>query len=273
MKYWTSLSLTNEDQRWKTLSQEMTKVGVANEYVPWEGPVDALTFAELEKFHHIRLSGPVGHQLLQQVKVQSSWVTLLGVIDGMVRTEHGWWPLCGTYESFGALLFQLGANVDRSGGVLVAGGGDVARVAIAAFFKNGFRNFLLTSFDAQEAQETIRDVNRRFFGLNLQWLPVQKIVLLPGESSVLINCTPGTEENGLLVELSYMNFLKRPGFLFDISRSSPPSMLVQEAKDAGVNVISGFQIAAHTDILWGKWAFGAELKLENYLPVLESSIG
>ncbi len=103
-------------------------------------------------------------------------------------------------------------------------------------------------------------------------MPTDKIVLLPGESSILVNCAPVVEENALLVELSYMNFLKRPGFLFDVSRTSKPSVLVAEAMDAGVNVISGINIAANSDVFWAKWAFGVDLDLNSYRKDFESSL-
>jgi|GEM_PF-6488755 len=271
MKLWTTLSPANEDKRWQLLSRHIADAGIANEYLPWDGPKEALqNFTLLDKYDHVRISSRFGPQILQQVKVQSSWITLLGVVDGMVKTDNGWWPLCALYESFGQLLFNLGADLDTRGSVLIAGAGGSARVAIAAFFKAGFRNFLLTNFDAAEAKESIKEVQAKFFGLTLQWVPTEKIVLLPGESSVLVNCTPSVEENALLVELSYMNFLRRPGFLFDISRSSKPSVLVQEANDAGVSVIPGSQIAARADLLWAKWAFGASLKLDSYLKDFEA---
>ncbi|NJL26253.1 MAG: hypothetical protein HC902_14615 [Calothrix sp. SM1_5_4] len=89
----------------------------------------------------------------------------------------------------------------------------------------------------------------------------------------MVNCTPSVEENALLVELSYLNFLKRPGYLFDLSRSAKPSVLVQEAQDAGVTVVGGVEIAARADVIWAKWAFGAELDLAEYIRAFEAALG
>lgn len=275
MKLWTSLSPTNEDKRWQALSKMLTDAGQPNEFTTWEGTADSLDdLAALDKFHHVRISSRFGPQVLKNLKVQSSWTTLLGVIDGMVKQGDTWWPLCALYEGMGSLLFQLGKDqlLDTRGSVLVAGVGGTARIAIAAFFKAGFRNFLMTNFNEEEAQVSMREVQASFFGLSLQWVPMQKIVMLPGESSVLVNCTPSVEENALLIELSYMNFLKRPGILFDVSRSRKPSILMQEALDAGVKVVGGLEIAARADILWAKWAFGVDLSLEEYLKALEAAI-
>lgn len=272
MKRWTSLSPNNEDKRWQMLSRYLRELGVENEFEPFASPDEGLEdLAKLDHLHYVRISSRFGPQVLKLVPVQSSWITTLGVIDGMMKREDGkWWPMCALFEAFGALIFELGQELDMRGSVLVAGAGGTARIAIAALFKAGFRNFLMTNFKESEAQITIDEVRSKFFGLTLQYVPLEKIVLLPGESTVIVNCTPSVEQNPLLVELSYMNFLKRPGFLFDVSRSKTPSLLVQEAKDAGVRVISGVELAARSDQLWAKWAFGVDIPLEKYLAEFES---
>ena len=265
MKRWTSISTTTEDHRWQLLSRRLQELGADNEYVPWT--TEAGDFSDiglLEDFDHVRLSSRIGPQVVQHLKVQSSWTTLLGVIDGMVRGDYGWWPLCALYESFGQLLIQFGQHIDTRGSVLVAGAGGTGRAAIAAFFKAGFRKFLVVNFKEDEAHQMIADVQRRFFGLELIWVPTEHIVLLPGETTVLVNCTPSVEENQLMVELSYLNFLRRPGFLFDLNRNKKPGLLISEAMDAGVTAVTGVDIGARADVLWAKWAFQRDLDLESY---------
>ena len=274
MKRWTAIATTNEDVRWNLLSERLKKLGVANEYVPWTG--DTETFSDistLEGFDHVRLSSRIGPNVVRSLKVQSSWIELLGVTDGMVRTDHGWWPLCALYESFGQILIRIGQDLDHRGNVFVAGAGGAARTAIIAFFKAGFRNFLMTNFRDEEAKEMIGDVKRKFFGLNIQWVPMDHIVLLAGETSVLVNCTPSIEENPLLIELSYLNFLKRPGFLFDMSRAKKASILVSEAQDAGVQFINGMEIGSRADCLWAKWAFQADFDVVEYQKEFEAALG
>lgn len=254
------------------LSRYLREAGCENEFEPFAASDEGLEdLSKLDHLHYVRISSRFGPQVLKLVPVQSSWITSLGVIDGMMKREDGkWWPMCALFEAFGALIFELGQDLDMRGSVLVAGAGGTARIAIAALFKAGFRNFLMTNFKESEAQITIDEVRSKFFGLTLQWVAQERIVLLPGESTVLVNCTPSVEQNPLLVELSYMNFLKRPGFLFDVSRSKTPSLLVQEAKDAGVRVISGVELAARSDQLWAKWAFGVDIPLEKYLAEFET---
>jgi len=272
MKKWTALSTTNEDKRWQALSDALTAKGCENEFVPWSGETGLIENLEaFEVFDHIRLSSRIAPQIMKHLKVQSSWTTLLGVVDGMNRTPHGWWPLCALYEAFGQVLIQLGQDLDTRGNVLIAGAGGMARTAVAALFKGGFQKFLITNFDESEAQNLIKDLRARFFGLTVNWVPTDKIVLLPGESSVIINSTPSIEDNSLLVELSYLNFLKRPGFLFDLSRRSKPNALLQEAMDAGVRSVNGIEFAARTDILWAKWGFQTDIDGGAYRETLKSA--
>ena len=111
MKLWTTLSPTNEDKRWQLLSRYLTDAGVANEFVPWSGPNEAVQdLSLLSGFDHVRISSRFGPQILQHIKVQPSWITLLGVVDGMVKRDSAkgpaWWPHCALYESFGRLLLN-----------------------------------------------------------------------------------------------------------------------------------------------------------------------
>ncbi len=64
---------------------------------------------------------------------------------------------------------------------------------------------------------------------------------------MLLNSTPDTAENTLLTELSYLNFLKRPGLLFDLNRVTKRNLLMQEAHDTGVAVVDGFEVAGRSD--------------------------
>src|SRR5665213_3535123 len=122
MKKWTALSIINEDLRWETLSRALNDQGTANEFIAWPGEVSMIENLEaFEVYDHIRLSNRAAPQIMKHLKVQSSWTTLLGVVDGMNRTPHGWWPLCALYESFGQLLIHLGQDLDTRGSVLIAG--------------------------------------------------------------------------------------------------------------------------------------------------------
>ncbi len=88
MKRWTTISPADEQKRWDLLSKHISELGQANEYVPWTGAKEAITdLSLLDGFEHVRISSQFGAQILRSVKVQSSWITLLGVVDGMVKRD------------------------------------------------------------------------------------------------------------------------------------------------------------------------------------------
>ncbi len=266
MKRWTAIAHDNEDARWKLMSEHLNRVGVSNEFVPWTTPLEDWLQAEaLQDFDHVRMSTRLGGEALKKLKVQSTWITLLGVVDGMFKREGSWWPLCALYESFNQLLVTLGPDMDHRSNVLLAGTGGSVRVALAAFFKAGFNHFLITALNQQEAEKIVNEVKRNFFGLKIDYVPKDAIVMLPGDTTVLVNCTPRLPENHLLSELAYLNFLRRPGFIFDLSLFGDRNDLREAADDAGVKYVSGVEIAARSDILWVNWAFNANLDLQEYM--------
>lgn len=272
MKRWTSINPYPEEARWKLLSEKLSQAGAINEYVPWSEPLENWYQAEaLKTLDHVRLGTRVGSQIRGELKIQSSWVTLLGVIDGLVRRDGTWWPLCALYESFGRVLFDRGKELDFRGNVMVVGSGSVARVAIAAFFKAGFTQFLLANVDKAEAEALIKEIGRTLLGVKIEFVPAQGIVLLTGDTSALVNTTPLTQDNPLLEELSYLNFLRRPGFIFDMNLGKQaPSILMEAAKDSEIQIIPGSEIAARTDCLWAKWAFNADLDTRAYAKDLDT---
>ena len=256
MKRWSALCLEKNEDRWVAFSEELNKAGFANEYVPWTGPLDQIKdLSAFDGLDHLRFCADVGLRIIPHLKVQSSRITLIGVVDGMVKQEHGWWPLCAVHDALGEILIQLGHEVDKRGYVFIAGVNGNARASIAAFFKCGFRKFMFTHDDEGEAQALLKELNRRFFGLEIQWVPMDRIVVLPGETTVLVNCKPGPDDDPLLTELSYLNFLRRPGFIFDLSGNRPDSLLLREGKDANARVLSSLDVAKYQDALWTKWAF------------------
>ena len=273
MKRWTAVDSLEEKNRWERLSRWLNEQGAPNEYVPWTGGMAAMS--NLEGFtglDHVRLSSRFSPTIVPLLTIQSSWITVLGVIDGMVRQEKNWWPLCALYEVFSTILIELGQEVDARGSVMVAGAGGAARAAVAAFFKAGFRRFSVVNMREAEAKKLIRDVERRFFGLKISFVPIDRIVLLPGETTALVNCADPVEETQLLNELSYLNFLRRPGFIFDLQTRKPSRSPLTNAADSGITTISGADIAARTDVLWAKWAFQIDMDYKAYRAHIEKSV-
>jgi hypothetical protein len=271
---WTYLGDADLAPRFQVLADALREKGVENEFEIW--PHQSLnfeTYAEIADYKHVRLTRQWAMTLARNIKLQSSWTSLLGVSDGMVNTGTGWWPLCALYEAFGQLLATIGSDLVTTHSALIAGAGGSARTAVAALFKTGFRQFLITHTNEAEGEAMVREVSSRFFGLNIKFVPREKIVTLSGETSLFVNCTPQADENAILSELCYLNFLKRPGIYIDLSLHQKPHQLLLEAIDSGVQVHRGDELAARSDVLWAKWAFHCDLELNSYREFLLEKLG
>lgn len=270
---WTVLGDAENLERYQLMSEVLNQRGCKNEFEVW--PHQSLnfeTFEELKAYDHVRLARQWATVVPKNLTLQSSWSSLLGVGDGMIRKDGKWWPMCALYEAFSQLLKDIGHQLDLSASVMVAGSGAAARIAVAVFFKAGFRNFLISSFDESEANKMIQEINSRMFGLSIRWIAKDKIVLLPGETSALVNCTLASEENTLLAELCYLNFLKRPGLLIDLPLAKENNQLIIEALDSGVNVFAGGELAARVDVQWAEWAFDCSLDLPEYHKIMRERL-
>ena len=271
---WTVLGTSENLERYVFLSNYLSDHGVANDFEVWQQQsVDFETFAELAEYDHVRLSGEWRLTIAKSIKLQSSWTSLLGVADGMIKSSKGWWPLCALYEAIGGLVVQIGSELKTSHSVLVAGSDAVARTCVAGLFKAGFRSFIITSVNEPEAKGMIKELQAKFFGMTIKWVPKEKIVLLPGESSVMVNCISSKDTQTFLTDLCYLNFLKRPGILIDISMAQESNQLVAEAIESGVHVYSGVELASRVDVLWAEWAFKHKINLPDYRAAMIEKLG
>lgn len=217
---------------------------------------------------HIRWGESVQVTIAKTWTIHSTWTDLLGLTDGMVFRDSRWWPLCAAYEVLCQRVTSIGEGLDMRASAFISGTGAMARVGIAALFRSGFRKFRILATSRDEAETLKKDISIKFFGLDLEIVPAEKIVLLAGVSSLFCNTLTEAEAPGVVTEISYLNFLKRPGALIDTSLNSKPTLLLREATDSAIPTIDGWQIAARIDALWVEWAFGTKIDVEAYEKLL-----
>ncbi len=216
---------------------------------------------ELAGFHHVRWGESFQMAVSKQLKAHSTWTALLGTTDGMVLRDSRWWPLCASYEALWQTFTALGQGIDLDDSAFIDGTGAMARAGIAALFKCGFRRFRIPTESVEISQALVKDIRVRFLGIELEMVPIDKIVLLAGISSVFINTLRPDEAPELSKEISYLNFLKRPGALINTGLYTKPTTLLKEAADTDVSIVDGWHIAARVDSLWAEWAFKKKLDI------------
>ncbi len=257
---WAEIAGGDEQrERFEALSLWLKEQGLTNSYSPLRcAPEDFTeTLQEAKKhFDQIRVGPPFGVKLVQDFAYQSSQSQALGAADSLYFDGQNWWPRSATHLAWQAQLSLLRKAFDLSSSVMVVGNGAMARTSVVALIQLGFKDFKVTGRNLSHVAEMIQDLRRVHFGVRMEVLPPEKLVLLPGTSLILVNATPLSESNLLLPELHYLNFLRRDGWVFDLSLSRQDTDLVQEAQEIGVGVVTGYQLAALADMEWIYWCTG-----------------
>ncbi len=170
------------------------------------------------------------------------------------------------------MILDVGSGLDLKGSILIVGAGAGARVAAAAFINVGYKKVNITNKFSEQAEDLIEDLERKYFDIEFEFIPEEKLVLLPGTNSVLVNTTPLLPSNDLLNELYYFNFLKSPGIVFDFTTVPIDTPLVLEAEALGIKVVRGFEVSSWGDMSWVEWAFAKKLDREAYCERLKEKM-
>jgi hypothetical protein len=228
-------------------------------------------FAAIPDLKHVRWGESVQVVVSKSWKIQSTWTALLGLSDGTILRDGRWWPLCASYEVICQRITSIGEGLDMHASAFISGSGAMARAAIAALFRSGFRKFRILATDDKEAEVLLHDISVKFFGADVEVVPPEKIVLLAGVSSLFFNTLTEAQAPDLVTEISYLNFMKRPGALMDSTVNDKQSLLLKEARESAIPTLDGWHLAARIDALWVEWAFGIKIDIAAYENLLRES--
>ncbi len=226
------------------------------------------TLSSIPNLKHVRWGRDVQVAIAKAWTIQSTWTALLGLTDGMVLRDSRWWPLCASYEVVCQRITSIGEGLDMKASAFISGTGCMARVGIASLFRAGYRKFRILATHEEEAAQMVKDISVKFFGVDIEIVHPSKIVMLAGVSSIFFNTLLESEAPDLVTEISYLNFLKRPGAIIDTTLYSKPTVLLKEATDSSIPTLDGWHLAARIDALWAEWAFNKKIDVEAYEKIL-----
>ncbi len=211
----------------------------------------------MAEFDQIRLGSPFGREAVPSLSRQTSESSILRSADCLVaENKQLWWPRSASLHGIKTLLNELGQALDLSGSVLIVGNGALARATAVAMVQLGFKNFQVTGRSKSRVEDMLSQLRQTFFGVHYAYVAPESLVRLPGDSSILVNTTPIVADNELLPELSYLNFLRREGWVWDLALNREETALLKEAGDLNLNRVSGYQLAAFSDAEWVRWCTG-----------------
>lgn len=268
--------------RYEFLSQLLNEQGWANEiqFVKC-GPVD---FPEhlgklLMTSDSIRIESPFRELVLKQFNRHPFLTQALGASDVLVKKEKQWWPESALYFAFNQLFSRFGEAMDLNSEVMVVGAGGSGRIAAASAVRAGFKRINIANKYDDQGLELISELREKFFGIHFEFFPQDTLVLLPGVHGLVINTTPVVETNDLLAELTYLNFLRPEGMIWDLILDPPITPLVREGLDVGVTCVSGWELATYADLQWLELVGGPPVSelfskySQKFIPDKNSDVG
>ncbi|MEZ4871496.1 MAG: hypothetical protein R2827_04455 [Bdellovibrionales bacterium] len=116
----------------------------------------------------------------------------------------------------------------------------------------------------ESAEQFVADSARFLFDVQLSYIPQERLVTLPGVHGVVVNTMSMSENNNLLEDLCYFNFLEMNGLVIDTNLHPLQSLLLQEAESVGAWTIPGHEIVSATDAQWSGLISGKSYSPEEY---------
>lgn len=210
---------------------------------------DLKEFDSLDKALHsesslqvLLLSEKEWAQSLETLSYTPEELLFTGFCDGLWRKQGRWYPECSYLSVFQGQLAHLPESLDVFQSVLLVGDYEPSRAALVTLFKSGFRSFLILSLQSNSLLAFMQEAQKRMFGLQYQEIPLDDLANLSGEASVFVHGVSKKEAIFAEKELSYLNFLSRPGFLIDFLVGGFLSEVVQETQDEGLFLTEALEI-------------------------------
>ncbi|MCB0422647.1 MAG: hypothetical protein KDD61_16715 [Bdellovibrionales bacterium] len=268
MIHWTEVAVHPAIQRYQLLSQFLkSEHQIENEVEFLQGPAEQfqeLLHKAMKTSEFVRIGTGFGESVVREFPFSSERISILKTADVLLPSGEKWWTRSATFHGVQKCLGEASSGLDTEKKVLIAGAGALSRAVIAALVKMGFKEFNITNYQEEPVVGLIKDIQKHYFGIKCRYVPMENLILLSGNHSVLANTTPYLKENVLLNELYYLNYLQTGGIVIDFNLNTRDTPLVQEARAVYAKVIEGYQIASWADAICSKWTFGVELNREEY---------
>lgn len=242
--------------RYEILAALLTKHGFANEMRPVEcqpDKLDEVLKPLLSEMNQVRVESPLRALVLSHFHMQTKVVAGLDAADCLVQRQGQWWPDACLFYAFTELFSRHGTKLDIKAEVLVVGAGAGARLVVAAALRAGFAHVNISSKFNDEGLHLVSELKTQYFGVKFVFVPQDRLVLLPGTNALVINTTPFAENNDILAELYYLNFLRPDGMIWDLVIDPGTTPLIREGEQISIGCVRGLEIAALADSLWTSW--------------------
>lgn len=212
----------------------------------------------------IRLGRDLAERVTEHHLSQGYLEQKLGWAECLTRLGGHWWPQSFVDRAILLELSQLNTNIDFRKMALIIGANGLGAMALAALVRYGYRNIRVVDADPNKAQDFSTKYRGVFFDININHEEIDRISRIYADSTLVVNCLGHGQDDGLIKDLCYFNYLDEHGLVIETNLFPVESPLVREARKLGVRVIPGYLVWGRVDSLWVEHLFGAPLPLKRY---------
>lgn len=263
MLSWAEISMRPNRLRFDALSEAMREFGIENlvEYIVSDQTNFAASLADAQiKFKQIKIGKGLCEWAPQLTDQMPSMMLTLRTADSFMSDGTGrWWPRSFLIDGFARALVHDIKTVDITGAVFILGATGEARALVAALARLGFSRFTIADPDDSQGRAFIELMRKSHFGVQFQFVSRLFITQLPSIHSVAINALDPADNDGILSELFYFNFLKTAGIWLDLAFGESNLDLEAEARVVGATVLPSYRVAVWSDVEWIKELTGRQL--------------
>lgn len=271
MLKWCEVSRVKHELHYQFLSEYLTKIGIENELSFYDFPTSEFDekIEEIKNTHdQIRVGSPYGEILGNTSVISTVSSFTMQSCDCLVFQSGKWWPKSMFAEAFVKSLIKYVKVVDTNSSALIIGVGTTARAAFSGLVKMGYKKFLFAEKFDERATETLKLLRKKFFGLDIRYVTQDELAYLPGASSIVVNTTPYVEDNTMLKDLYYFNYLNKNAIVADVNFLPLDPPLIQQARDLNLITLDGPRLASAVDVEWVFHCFGKEINETEYYEAL-----
>lgn len=173
-------------------------------------------------------------------------VALSKSVDSIFYLDHKWWPQNFLIQALKQSIVKKNPHLDIRGAGYVTGQGAKARAAMFLLSQMGFAKIYWVLEEALLPEDENFSFGKKFLGTEIQVLENSMLTMQASNGSILIN-TMSSDNQDLIKDLSYLNFLHKNGVVVDLNLFPLKSFLLDEAENAKVLNLSGSEVSGLRD--------------------------
>lgn len=207
-------------------------------------------YALLKKYNIAKVDTSMSKEVIKLCPMVSTVSRSTQCVDTILNKESRWYPEAFCFEVLRKALLEKAKDVDIKNPAFVLGASEKAGVAAAVLADLGFRTVYISDPDIFEIVQLVALLNRSYFSVDFKMITAEQLTEQTMNVSVLINTLDLDQNQILMSNISYFNFMGQNSFAVDFFIDTRIHSFTEEAQNAGLRTISSSYMVAELTKMW-----------------------